>query len=162
MLDGPKRGTDTLSAGTLEYRKLKDLNETTHAEGTVIRAAEFHPHAAVALVAGLNGAASLFKVDGRSNPKIQTVNFQNFPIRTAHFSSSGHQFFAGSQHFPHYFVYDLNAGKTLKVESDLFLKWLTCLSVVVCVLNRSHGKTATDRDACTSSKCRLLVVLPVT
>ena len=123
MLDGPKRGTDTLSAGTLEYRKLKDLNETTHAEGTVIRAAEFHPHAAVALVAGLNGAASLFKVDGRSNPKIQTVNFQNFPIRTAHFSSSGHQFFAGSQHFPHYFVYDLNAGKTLKVEIDFF-KWL--------------------------------------
>ena len=77
---------------------------------------------AVALVAGLNGTASLFKVDGKSNPKISTVNFQNFPIRTAHFSSSGDQFFVGSQHFPHFFVYDLNSGKTMKVilEQETF------------------------------------------
>jgi len=113
MLEGSKR-SEALSKGTLEFRKLKDLNETTHCEGTVIRSAEFHPHSAVALVAGLNGTASLFKVDGKSNPKISTVNFQNFPIRTAHFSSSGDQFFVGSQHFPHFFVYDLNSGKTMK------------------------------------------------
>ena len=114
MLEGSKR-RDSLAKGHLEYRKLKDLNETSHAEGTVIRAAEFHPHAAVGLVAGLNGTATLFKVDGKTNPKIQTVNFQNFPIKTAHFTSSGSQFVVGSQHYPHYFVYDLNAGKTLKV-----------------------------------------------
>jgi len=114
MLEGSKQ-RDSLAKGNLEYRKLKDLNETSHSEGTVIRAAEFHPSAAVGLVAGLNGTATLFKVDGKTNPKIQTVNFQNFPIKTAHFTSSGNQFVAGSQHFPHYFVYDLNAGKTLKV-----------------------------------------------
>ena len=61
MLEGSKR-RDSLAKGHLEYRKLKDLNETSHAEGTVIRAAEFHPHAAVGLVAGLNGTATLFKV----------------------------------------------------------------------------------------------------
>ena len=40
-------------------------------KGTVIRATEFHPSAAVALVAGLNGAASLIRVDGKDNPKMQ-------------------------------------------------------------------------------------------
>jgi len=60
MLDTSK--SEELSSGKLVYRKLKDLNDESHAEGAVIRAAEFHPKAAVALVAGVNGAASLFQV----------------------------------------------------------------------------------------------------
>ena len=39
-----------LLLGYVEYRKLKDINHATHNEGTVIRAAEFHPSAAVGLV----------------------------------------------------------------------------------------------------------------
>jgi len=113
MLENSKR--ETIAKGLLDYRKCKDMNEMTHNEGTVIRAAEFHPSAAVGLVAGLNGTASLFQIDGKQNPKMQSVNFENFPIRTAHFTSDGKQFIVGSQHFPHYFVYDLNAGKSIKV-----------------------------------------------
>lgn len=106
---------ESLKKGFLEYRKLKDINYETHCEGTVIRCAEFHPSASVGLVAGLNGTASLFQIDGKFNPKMQTVNFENFPIKTAHFTSDGRQFMVGSQHFGHFFVYDMYAGKIVKV-----------------------------------------------
>ena len=68
------------------------------------------------LVAGLNGTASLFQVDGKTNPKIQTVNFQNFPIKCARFSADGREFLVGSQHHPHLFAYDMMAGKIGKVR----------------------------------------------
>ena len=105
----------SLKKGHIEYRKLKDMNYTTHNEGTVIRAAEFHPSAAVGLVAGLNGTASLFQIDGKNNPKMQSVHFENFPIKTAHFTSNGRQFLVGSQHFGHFFAYDMVKGKFLNI-----------------------------------------------
>ena len=113
MLDIGKK--ISLSKGFLEYRKLKDINEETHAEGTVIRAAEFHPTASVGLVAGLNGTTSLFQIDGKSNPKMQTINFENYPIKTAHFTADGKQFIVGSPHFSHFFMYDMIAGKNIRV-----------------------------------------------
>jgi hypothetical protein len=106
---------ENLQKGVLQFRKLKDLNYTTHREGAVIRSTEFHPTSTVGMVAGNNGAVSLFQVDGKENPKIQTVNFQNFPIRTAKFSASGNEFIAGSQHHPHFYVYDMMLGKSIKV-----------------------------------------------
>jgi len=111
-----KKGrVDNLSQGILEFRKLKDLNYTTHKEGAVIRSTEFHPTSTVGLVAGNNGTVSLFQVDGKENPKIQTINFQNFPIKTAKFSADGNEFIIGSQHHPHFFVYDMMVGKSIKV-----------------------------------------------
>ena len=110
-----KRSKGSLAQGKLVYRRLKDLNGGTHKEGAVIRATEFHPTSTVGLVAGNNGTATLFQVDGKENPKIQTINFQNFPIRTAKFSKSGTEFIVGSQQHPHYFVYDMMIGKSIKV-----------------------------------------------
>ena len=106
-----KAHLQSLKKGHIEYRKLKDMNHTTHNEGNVIRAAEFHPSAAVGLVAGLNGTASLFQIDGKNNPKMQSVHFENFPIKTAHFTSNGRQFLVGSQHFGHFYAYDMVKGK---------------------------------------------------
>lgn len=106
---------ENLEKGKLQYRKLKDLNYTTHKEGAVIRATEFHPTSTVAMVAGNNGTVSLFQVDGKENPKLQTINFQNFPIRTGKFSANGNEFIVGSQHHPHYYIYDMMAGKSIKV-----------------------------------------------
>ena len=111
-----KKGrVENLQKGTLQFRKLKDLNYTTHKEGAVVRSTEFHPTSTVGMVAGNNGTVSLFQVDGKENPKIQTVNFQNFPIKTAKFSASGNEFIVGSQHHPHFFVYDMMIGKSIKV-----------------------------------------------
>ena len=113
MLKGGK--DEALKKGILEFVKVKDMNELTHNEGNIIKSAEFHPGSAVGLVAGSNGTASLFQIDGEVNPKIQTVNFENFPIKTAHFTADGRQFMVGSRHFGHFFTYDMIAGKTMKV-----------------------------------------------
>jgi len=113
LLDRRKKGN--LQQGSIEYRKLKDMNNETHKEGAVIRSTEFHPKSTVGLVAGLAGTASLFQIDGKNNPKIQTVNFQDFPIKTAKFSTSGEEFIVGSQHHGHFYSYDMMAGKIVKI-----------------------------------------------
>lgn len=105
-----------LEKGLLEYRKLKDLNYESHNEGALIKATEFHPKAQIALVAGHNGTASLFKVDGKTNPKIQSVNFQDFPIQTAHFDVEGDNFFVSSRFHSHFFAYDLHKGITERIR----------------------------------------------
>ncbi len=112
MLERGKQSS--LSSGRLEFRKLKDLNQSSYNEGAVIRCAEFHPSATVSLVAGLSGTASLFRVDGRENPKMQTVNFKDFPILTAHFSADGREFLAGSKHYDHFYVYDMGKGQSVR------------------------------------------------
>jgi len=106
---------ENLQKGILQFRKLKDMNYSTHKEGAVIRSTEFHPTSTVGMVAGNNGTVSLFQIDGKENPKIQTVNFENFPVKTAKFSANGTEVIAGSQHHPHFYVYDMMIGKTMKV-----------------------------------------------
>ena len=45
----------------------------------------------MALTAGMDQRLSLFQVDGKSNPSIQTLSLQTFPIHQASFSASGTQ-----------------------------------------------------------------------
>ena len=91
------------------------MNYTTHSEGSVIRCAEFHPKNAIGLVAGVNGTASLFQIDGKMNPKLKSIHLENFPIKTAHFTSNGKQFLAGSQQHGHFFAYDLTKDKVMRI-----------------------------------------------
>eukprot|EP00088_Acartia_fossae_P013005 TRINITY_DN16736_c0_g1_i2.p1 TRINITY_DN16736_c0_g1~~TRINITY_DN16736_c0_g1_i2.p1 ORF type:complete len:612 (-),score=195.92 TRINITY_DN16736_c0_g1_i2:70-1710(-) len=104
-----------LKKGKLAYRRIADMNNESRNEGSVIRCTEFHPHSTVGLVAGLSGTATIVQIDGKTNPKIQTVNFKDFPVKTAKFSTDGNEVIVGSQHFPHFFVYDMIAGKIVKV-----------------------------------------------
>ena len=110
-----------LESGLLSSRKLKDLNFCSHREGAVIKAAEFHPTSTVGLVAGNNGTVTLMQVDGKENPKLQTVNFQNFPIRTAKFSSCGNELIVGSPNHPHFYVYDMITGQSRKVSTVILV-----------------------------------------
>jgi len=57
-----KGKSSDLPNGRISYKKIRDLNSSSRCEGHVIKATEFHPKAAVALVAGINGTASLFQV----------------------------------------------------------------------------------------------------
>lgn len=67
---------------------------------------------------------TLSQIDGKENPKIQTINFKDFPIKTARFSASGNEFIVGSKFHPHFFVYDMLAGQTVKVH---YCKWIIYL-----------------------------------
>ena len=105
----------SLKKGLLEVKRLKDLNIDSHAEGPIITATEFHPSSTVGLVTGLGGTVSIVQVDGKSNTKIQTVQFERFPVKCAHFSQDGTQFIVGSKHHGHFYVYDMMEGRSIKV-----------------------------------------------
>ena len=51
---------------------------------------------------------------------MQTVNFANFPIKTAHFSADGKEFIVGSKHFDHFYTYDLHKGVPKKVGATFY------------------------------------------
>ena len=67
--------SDHLQPGFLQFRKMKDMNYCSHKEGAVISCTEFHPSSTVAMVAGNNGTVTLSQIDGKDNPKIQSINF---------------------------------------------------------------------------------------
>jgi len=66
----------------------------------------------------------VFQVDGRQNPKIQSIYLQKFPIFKAHFSADGREVIMSSKY--HSFqCYDMVEGKIVKVphvkgESNMF------------------------------------------
>lgn len=60
------------------------------------------------------------QVDGKNNPKIQSVFLQKFPIHTAHFSADGREVIMGSR-YKSFYYYDMIAGKVVEVPKLLGL-----------------------------------------
>lgn len=87
-----------------------------------VSAVQFHPHAQVVMVAGLDNSVSLFQVDGKTNPKIQSIYLEKFPIFKARFSASGEEVLATSTHSKILYVYDMMAGKLIPVHQVRGLK----------------------------------------
>ncbi|XP_007447122.1 PREDICTED: U3 small nucleolar RNA-associated protein 18 homolog [Lipotes vexillifer] len=87
-----------------------------------ISSVQFHPRAQVVMVAGLDNAVSLFQVDGKTNPKIQSIYLEKFPIFKACFSANGEEVLATSTHSKVLYVYDMLAGKLIPVHQVRGLK----------------------------------------
>lgn len=92
---------------------MKDANSSKRAEA-VVRAVEFHPSANVVLVAGYHKTLDLFQVDGQTNPKLQSIHIQGFPISTAHFTQDGKEVVMAARK-KRFFVYDMMAGKVTPI-----------------------------------------------
>lgn len=105
----------SLPQGLLEFKKVKDLNCETYAEGPYVNVVEFHQGSRAALVAGNNGVASVYAVDGKRNNKLHSILFENFPILCAKFIHGGNEAILGSRH-SHIFSYDLMAAKSFRVQ----------------------------------------------
>ena len=104
----------SLRKNIIQIKRVKDLNHDTRSEGPIIKAVQFHPSATVGLVAGLAGVVSLFQVDGKSNTKLQSVQFERYPINCARFTPSGEQFIVGSQHHGIFHTYDMIVGRSTR------------------------------------------------
>ncbi|KAG8507862.1 U3 small nucleolar RNA-associated protein 18, partial [Galemys pyrenaicus] len=87
-----------------------------------ISSVQFHPGAQVVMVAGLDNAVSLFQVDGKTNPKIQSIYLEKFPIFKARFSANGEEVLVTSTHSKVLYVYDMLAGKLIPVHQVRGLK----------------------------------------
>ena len=54
------------------------------------------------------------QVDGKNNPKIQSIYLENYPIYSAHFSADGEEVILGSRHKGFHY-YDMMAGRMISV-----------------------------------------------
>lgn len=106
--------SDELNSGHLEFKRLKDLNRESYAEGPSITGLAFHPTSMVGMVTGTKGIATLYSIDGKKNDKLHSMAFENFPIRCARLSIDGNKaIFGGSQKY--FYTYDLLSGHTQRI-----------------------------------------------
>ena len=56
------------------------------------------------------------EVDGKSNPKIQSIHLERFPVHKARFSVDGEQVVATSFRNKLFYLYDMMAGKIVPVH----------------------------------------------
>lgn len=103
-----------LNRGVLSFKKMKDLNRATYAEGPNITGVEFHPLSTVSLVAGSQGVATIYSIDGKKNEKLHSLEFSKYPIRSCRLSKDGTEaIFGGSNKY--FYTYDLIGGQTQRV-----------------------------------------------
>ncbi|XP_020031549.1 U3 small nucleolar RNA-associated protein 18 homolog [Castor canadensis] len=104
--------------------KMKNCQHANAERPTTARisSVRFHPCAQVVMVAGLDNAISLFQVDGKTNPKIQSIYLDRFPIYKACFTANGEEVLATSIHSKVLYVYDMLAGKLIPVHQVRGLK----------------------------------------
>lgn len=104
----------SLSRNLLTFKRMKDLNRVTYAEGPSITGIEFHPTSSVSLVTGSRGIATIYSIDGKKNDKLHSMAFKNFPIRCCRFNRDGSEaIFGGSQKY--FYNYNLIGGQTQRI-----------------------------------------------
>lgn len=113
-----KGSTVDLPKGNIELKRLKNLNRETKNEGQ-ITAINFHPTSMVAVMAGLNGLASIVAVDGTKNEKLHTIGLKRFKIACCRMTPDGNEVLFGSFR-KFYHVYNLISGQsdTLQLRGD--------------------------------------------
>ncbi|KAI9208833.1 WD40-repeat-containing domain protein [Polychytrium aggregatum] len=104
-----------LPSDQIDVTRMKDANQTAYSQA-VIQTAVFHPKAPVLMTAGFDRTVRLFQVDGKINPKIQSIFFKDMPIHCASFTADGKQIIlSGRRKF--FYVYDIEKGSVEKVHS---------------------------------------------
>uniref|UniRef100_K9IM71 U3 small nucleolar RNA-associated protein 18 homolog n=2 Tax=Desmodus rotundus TaxID=9430 RepID=K9IM71_DESRO len=111
----------SLPKGVLKMKHCQHAN-AERPSATRISSVQFHPSAQVVMVAALDNSVSLFQVDGKTNPKIQSIYLEKFPIFKARFSANGEEVLATSTHSKVLYVYDMLAGKLIPVHQVRGLK----------------------------------------
>ncbi|KAJ8251781.1 hypothetical protein GJAV_G00225370 [Gymnothorax javanicus] len=106
--------SESLPKGIIQIKKCLEANNDRISEGR-LTSVQFHPSAQVVMTAGLDQNISLFQVDGKTNPKIQSLHLENFPVHKAQFSADGEQVIATGNLNKLFYVYDMMEGKVLPV-----------------------------------------------
>ncbi|EDV55762.1 U3 small nucleolar RNA-associated protein 18 homolog [Drosophila erecta] len=111
FIDRKARSSD-LPQKTLNFKRVKDLNRATYSEGNAT-SIQFHPTSTAALVAGMNGLATIYAVDGQKNEKLHNMRFKKFPLACTRIAPCGTKAYFGSiKRF--YYSYDLLEAKESK------------------------------------------------
>ncbi|XP_036408352.1 U3 small nucleolar RNA-associated protein 18 homolog isoform X2 [Megalops cyprinoides] len=106
--------SESLPKGIIQIKNCLNANNDRPSEGR-LTTVQFHPSAQVVMTAGMDQSVSFFQVDGKTNPKIQSIHLEKFPVHKAQFSADGEQVVATSIHNKLFYVYDMMEGKIIPV-----------------------------------------------
>uniref|UniRef100_A0A8C8FP39 U3 small nucleolar RNA-associated protein 18 homolog n=1 Tax=Oncorhynchus tshawytscha TaxID=74940 RepID=A0A8C8FP39_ONCTS len=108
--------SDSLPKGIIRMKTCLHANNDRPSEDR-LTTVQFHPSAQVVMTAGLDQSISLFQVDGKTNPKIQSIHLERFPVHKAQFSVDGEQVVATSFRNKLFYIYDMMEGKVTPVHT---------------------------------------------
>uniref|UniRef100_M4AWV2 U3 small nucleolar RNA-associated protein 18 homolog n=1 Tax=Xiphophorus maculatus TaxID=8083 RepID=M4AWV2_XIPMA len=108
--------SESLPSGVLRMKKCLHAN-SARPSADRLTTVQFHPSAQVVMTAGLDQSVSLFQVDGKTNPKIQSVHLERFPVHQARFSRDGRTVIATSLRNKMFYLYDMMEGRVAPVRS---------------------------------------------
>ncbi|XP_038161620.1 U3 small nucleolar RNA-associated protein 18 homolog [Cyprinodon tularosa] len=108
--------SESLPSGILRMKKCLHANSARPSEDK-LTTVQFHPSAQVVMTAGMDRSISLFQVDGKTNPKIQSIHLERFPVHKARFSLDGETVIATSLRNKMFYLYDMMEGRVVPVHS---------------------------------------------
>uniref|UniRef100_A0A672H219 U3 small nucleolar RNA-associated protein 18 homolog n=1 Tax=Salarias fasciatus TaxID=181472 RepID=A0A672H219_SALFA len=108
--------SESLPSGTIRIKKCLHANKARPSEDR-LSTVQFHPSAQVVMTAGLDQSISLFQVDGRTNPKIQSIVLDKFPVHKAQFSLDGETVIATGLRNKMFYLYDMMEGRVVPVNA---------------------------------------------
>ncbi|KAL7829162.1 hypothetical protein AOLI_G00300470 [Acnodon oligacanthus] len=106
--------SESLPKGIIKLKKCLNANSENPSEDR-LTTVQFHPSAQVVMTAGLDHNISLFQVDGKTNPKIQSIHLERFPVNKACFTANGEQVVATGMKNKLFYIYDMIEGKVIPV-----------------------------------------------
>ncbi|XP_078149903.1 transducin/WD40 repeat-like superfamily protein [Carex rostrata] len=99
------KDTVKLLPGLLEFSRLDNANKEERSN-SVINSVQFHQNGQLLLTAGLDRRLRLFQVDGKRNPKVNSIFLEDCPIYKASFLPDGSEvILSGRRKF--FYSYDL-------------------------------------------------------
>ena len=102
----------------LKIERLADANKRSVSKSTIQSVRFSHVTPQLMLTAGFDKTLRLFSIDGKKNPKVQSVFIRDMPITTAEFlHANGEVVLAGRR--PFFYTYDLESGNMMKVPRIL-------------------------------------------
>ncbi|RHZ79524.1 hypothetical protein Glove_144g149 [Diversispora epigaea] len=113
LSDNPVKIPENVKSKLLPNDKIgmaRERNANIHGcSHCVIKSATFHPNAQVLMSAGYDKTVRLFQIDGKKNPKIQSVVFDDLPINCASFNPSGSEIIVTGRR-KHFYIYNIESG----------------------------------------------------
>eukprot|EP00850_Spirogloea_muscicola_P002635 SM000010S04273 [mRNA] locus=s10:612724:615063:- [translate_table: standard] len=104
------RGRGRLPQGLLETTRLANANRQDPSKA-VVQTVKFHHNAQLLMTAGLDKTLRFFQVDGKKNPKVQSVFLEDMPVHKAAFTGPGSLQVLAAGRRQWFYVYDIAAGK---------------------------------------------------
>ncbi|RUS25002.1 WD40-repeat-containing domain protein [Jimgerdemannia flammicorona] len=103
-----------LPQGEIEMTRLKNANQMGYSQSAVT-SLSFHPNAQVLLTSGLDKTLRLFQIDGKLNPKVQSVYLSDMPVHSSAFDPTGTTILATGRR-KYFYIYDVQAGHVDKSQ----------------------------------------------